>query len=209
MALPRLGILLSGRGSNFSAIHAAIVEGTLPATIALVLSNIPEAPGAERARELGLDVEILPHRGIRRSEHDQRVVRALKRYRVDWVCLAGYMRILGKDLIDAYPQRIVNIHPSLLPAFPGLRAQQQAWDYGVRVTGCTVHLVDSGLDTGPIVDQATVHCRPGESPDELSARILEQEHALYPRSLARLLGDEWEVEGRRVVFIEDSGKKLD
>ena len=204
MAVPTLGILLSGRGSNFLAIWRAIESGELRARIGVVLTNVPEAPGIARARELGLEVEILPHRGKKRSEHDQQVAETLQRYRVEWVCLAGYMRILGPALLEAYPRRIVNIHPSLLPAFPGLEAQRQAWDYGVRISGCTVHLVDAGLDTGPIVDQAAVTCRSAASASELAQLILDQEHLLYPKSLERLLHADWVVEGRRVVFSEHS-----
>lgn len=181
----------------------------MPARIAVVISNLQEAPGLEKARELGLQTEVIPHRGIRRAEHDRRIVEALGRHGVEWVCLAGYMRILGAAAIEAFPQRIVNIHPSLLPAFPGLHAQKQAWDYGVRVSGCTVHLVDGGLDTGPIVDQVSVRADGARSAAELSTKILEQEHRLYPRALARLLADRWRIEGRRVVFLEDSPKKFD
>lgn len=196
----RLGILLSGRGSNFQAIQQAVARGDVEAEIALVVSNVGDAPGLETARSLGLETVALPHAGLKRRAHDLRVVEALRQAGADWVCLAGYLRILSPAFVDAFPQRIVNIHPSLLPAFPGLHAQQQAWDYGVRVSGCTVHLVDDGLDSGPIVAQTAVEVDGCADADELSARILEQEHLLYPRALARLLSESWRIEGRRVVF---------
>lgn len=201
MPRPRLGILLSGRGSNFLALRDAIADGRLEAEIAVVVSNVGEAPGLARARESGLATVALPHRGMRRRVHEEAVLETLRDHDVDWVCLAGYMRILGPTLIDAYPQRIVNIHPSLLPAFPGLDAQAQAWEYGVCVSGCTVHLVDMGMDTGPVVDQIAVTTAGVESARGLAERILEQEHVLYPRALGKLLGREWRVEGRRLVFL--------
>lgn len=196
----RLGILLSGRGSNFLAIHRAVAEGRIGAQIALVVSNVEGAPGLDRARGLGLATRLLPHAGLKRREHDLRVVEALRGAGVDWICLAGYMRILSPDFVEAFPDRIVNIHPSLLPSFPGLHAQQQAWDYGVRVSGCTVHLVDRGLDSGPIVAQHAVEVAGCRDADELSARILEREHVIYPQALARLVSEPWRVDGRRVVF---------
>lgn len=215
----RIGILLSGRGSNFAALHRAIhgpedardpqvAEARLAeagAEIAVVLSNVAEAPGIERARDAGLTVEVVPHAGLERGEHDRRMVAALRDHGVAWVCLAGYMRLLGEGFVDAFPERILNIHPSLLPSFPGLHAQRQAWEYGVRVSGCTVHLVDAGLDSGPIVGQAAVEVAGCSDAAELAARILEQEHRLYPRALARLLTEEWSVRGRRVVFASEAG----
>lgn len=199
----RLGILLSGRGSNFQALHRAVEEGELGADIALVVSNVADAQGIETARSLGLATEVVPHAGWKRRRHDLRVIEALRAARVHWVCLAGYMRILSPAFVEAFPERIVNIHPSLLPAFPGLHAQQQAWDYGVQVSGCTVHLVDQGLDSGPIVAQAAVEVEGCADVDELSDRILEQEHTLYPRALKRLLGEGWRIQGRRVIFEGD------
>jgi phosphoribosylglycinamide formyltransferase-1 len=196
----RLGILLSGRGSNFLSIHAAIERGELPAEIALVVSNIPEAGGLVRARELGLPALALPHRGMPRQAHEVQVLAALKSARVEWVCLAGYMRVLSPQLVAAFPRRIVNIHPSLLPAFPGLHAQEQALEWGARVSGCTVHLVDEGLDSGPIVVQRTVPVEDGDTAATLAARILEQEHAAYPEALRRLLTEPWEVRSRRLIF---------
>lgn len=218
----RLGILLSGRGSNFLALQAAIERGDLPAHIVLVVSNKPDAPGLAKAAELGLDTAAIPRRVPRegprdsprkgpqkgpqtgqlsREAHERKIVEALQAASVEWVCLAGYMRVLSGELLRAYPQRIVNIHPSLLPAFPGLHAQRQAWEYGVRVAGCTVHLVDAGVDTGPIVEQRSVEVRDGESAEQLAARILEQEHLAYPAALRRLLTEEWWVEGRRLRFL--------
>ena len=200
MSRPRLAILLSGRGSNFLALHRAIDSGEIDAEIALVLSNIADAPGLTKASELGLETSAIPHRGMRRSKHEIEVVEALRAAEVDWVCLAGYMRILGPGFVDAFKHRIVNIHPSLLPAFPGLDAQGQAYEYGVKVSGCTVHLVDHGMDTGPIVMQEAVSAEGTGSAKELASRILEAEHRLYPAALRRLLTETWQIEGRRVVF---------
>jgi phosphoribosylglycinamide formyltransferase-1 len=196
----RLGVLLSGRGSNFLAIADAIAQGALPAEIAVVISNEPEAAGLERARERGFEAVSLPHRGLRRAEHDAGVLAALRRHQVDWVCLAGYLRIVGRELVDSYAERIVNIHPSLLPSFPGLDAQRQAFDHGVKVSGCTVHLVDAGLDTGPIVLQRAVGVDKAASAAEVAALILEQEHFAYVEALRRLLTEDWRVEGRRLRF---------
>ncbi len=199
----RLGILLSGRGSNFLAIHGAIERGELPAEIALVVSNRPGAAGLTRARELGIETAALPHLGENdRAAHEAKVLAALAAARVEWVCLAGYMRLLSAGFIARYRHRIVNIHPSLLPAFPGLEAQGQALDYGVRVSGCTVHLVDEGLDSGPIVVQRPVPVADGDTPETLAARILEEEHRAYPEALRRLISEPWRLEGRRLVFRE-------
>jgi phosphoribosylglycinamide formyltransferase 1 len=199
--MTRLGILLSGRGSNFLALDAAIRRGEAPAEIALVLSNVADAGGLARARELGLPALALPHRGEPdRATHEEKVVAALLDAGVEWVCLAGYMRLLSPRFLDAFPQRVVNIHPSLLPAFPGVDAQAQALAHGVRVSGCTVHLVDAGLDSGPIVVQRTVPVLDDDTPSTLSARILEQEHQAYPEALRRLLTERWEIVGRRLVF---------
>jgi len=198
----RLGVLLSGRGSNFLALQAAISRGELPAEIALVVSNVAEAPGLARARELGLPVAALPHRGEPdRASHERRVLAALVEAQVEWVCLAGYMRLLSPAFVAAYPERMVNIHPSLLPAFPGLDAQRQALEHGVRVSGCTVHLVDAGLDSGPIVVQRAVPVREADTEETLAARILEAEHQAYPEALRRLLTESWEVRGRRLCFL--------
>ena len=195
-----VAVLLSGRGSNFLALHRACADGRLDARIVLVASNVDGAPGLEAARQLGLDTLALPHRGWKRREHEQRLAAAVRESGAEWVCLAGYMRLLRGPLIDAYPNRILNIHPSLLPAFPGLDAQAQAFDYGVKVSGATVHLVDRGMDTGPIVLQAAVDAEGAADAGVLAARILEVEHRLYPRALQRLLTETWRLEGRRVVF---------
>jgi phosphoribosylglycinamide formyltransferase 1 len=165
-----------------------------------VVSNVADAPGLARARELGLPAVALPHGGMPRAEQEQRVLAALRGAEVEWVCLAGYMRVLSPGFIAAFPGRIVNVHPSLLPAFPGLDAQRQALEHGVRVSGCTVHLVDEGLDSGPIVVQRTVPVADGDTGESLAARILEQEHRAYPEALRRLLTEPWRVEGRRLLF---------
>ena len=199
-ARARVGVLLSGRGSNFLALHHAMERGEIPARVVVVVTNVPGARGVEKARALGLATEVVPIRGLRRREHEGRVLATLARSRVEWVCLAGYMRLLSPDFVAAFPRRILNIHPSLLPAFPGLEAQRQALEHGVKVSGCTVHLVDDGLDSGPIVDQRAVEVEDGDTPDSLAARILAEEHRVYPRALARLLTSNWTVEGRRIHF---------
>ena len=196
----RIGILLSGRGSNFLALHEAIQRGEVPAEIALVVSNVPEAPGLAKAREFGLPTFALSHRGLGRRGHEKQVLEALEGAGVEWVCLAGYMRLLSPLLVRAFPQRILNIHPSLLPAFPGLDAQGQALRYGVRYSGCTVHLVDEGLDSGPILEQRVVEVLEGDTEESLARRILEEEHRAYPHALGRVLRESWGVEGRRVIF---------
>jgi len=201
MSGARVGVLLSGRGSNCRALHGAMARGEVPATIALVVSNRADAPGLAAARELGLETALLPHQGEpSREAHDRKIVEALRGKGVEWVCLAGYMRLLSSELIRAFPQRILNIHPSLLPAFPGLDAQRQALEYGVAVTGCTVHLVDEQLDHGPIVVQRTVGIESSDTVETLSARILEQEHRAYPEALRALLTRPWRVDGRRILF---------
>jgi phosphoribosylglycinamide formyltransferase-1 len=197
----RVGVLLSGRGSNFLALHRAMASGEVPAEIALVVSNRPQAPGLAAARELGLETVCLPHHGEpSREAHDAKVAAALRGAGVDWVCLAGYMRLLSSELIRAFPGRILNIHPSLLPAFPGLDAQRQALEYGVKITGCTVHIVDETLDHGPVVVQRVVAVEDADSIETLSARILEQEHRAYPEALRRLLTARWRLEDRRLLF---------
>jgi phosphoribosylglycinamide formyltransferase-1 len=196
----RLGVLLSGRGSNFLAIASAIEGGELPAEIALVISNQPEAPGLLRARERGFRALAIPHQGLPRTEHDRQVLEALRESEVEWVCLAGYLRIVGGELVEVYKERIVNIHPSLLPAFPGLDAQRQAFEHGVKVSGCTVHLVDQGLDTGPIVAQRAVDISGAATSAEVAARILALEHGTYVEALRLLLTRRWTVEGRRLCF---------
>ena len=199
--MTRLGILLSGRGSNFLAIHAAIERGEVPAEIAVVAGNVAGAPGLAKARELGLRAEAIPHRGEPgRRAHEEKVMAVLRAAEVDWICLAGYMRLLSPEFVAAWPRRILNIHPSLLPTFPGVDAQAQALAHGVKVSGCTVHLVDEGLDSGPIVVQRTVPVLDGDTPETLSARILLQEHLTYPEALRRLLTEPWDIVGRRLVF---------
>lgn len=197
----RLGILLSGRGSNFLALHRAIERGELPAEIALVVSNVAAAPGLAKAAELGLPAVAVPHRGQPdRATHEGKVIAALREAGAEWICLAGYMRLLSPAFVAAWPRRILNIHPSLLPAFPGMDVQRQALEHGVKVSGCTVHLVDEGLDSGPIVVQRTVPVLDADTPESLAARILEQEHQAYPEALRRLLTEPWELRGRRLVF---------
>ena len=197
----RVGILLSGRGSNFLALHAAMERGEVPAEIALVASNVATAPGLERARELGLATAVVAAADFpQRAAQEEAILAALLAHGVEWVCLAGYMRLLTAGFVRAFRERVLNIHPSLLPAFPGLHAQRQALAHGVRVTGCTVHFVDEALDNGPIVVQRAVPVLDGDDEAALAARILEQEHLAYPEALRRLLTEPWRVEGRRVRF---------
>lgn len=197
----RLAILLSGRGSNFLAIHEAIERGALAARIALVLSNLPEAPGIERAQSLGYESITLPHRNFpSRAAHEDAVASEIESRDIDYIVLAGYMRLLGASFVARFRHRILNIHPSLLPSFPGIDAQKQAWEYGVRISGCTVHFVDEGLDSGPIIHQKAVVVEDSDSVEDVSARILEQEHRAYAEALQRLCSEPWRIEGRRVVF---------
>jgi phosphoribosylglycinamide formyltransferase 1 len=198
-ALKKIGILLSGRGSNFEAIADSIKAGRLQAEIAIVISNRADAPGLESARKRGLNALLIPSKGRVREEHDSEVVAALQRANVDLVCLAGYMRLLSPGFIRAFSNRIVNIHPSLLPAFPGMDAQKQALEYGVKITGCTVHFVDEHLDHGPIILQKTVPVLDEDNVNTLSARILEQEHAAYSEAIGLVLSGEIEVKDRRVL----------
>jgi phosphoribosylglycinamide formyltransferase 1 len=198
--MKKLGILLSGRGSNFAAIADNIAAGKLEAEIAVVISNREDAGGIESARQRGLNAVVIPSKGIPREEHDRRMAEELERARVDFVVLAGYMRLLSGAFIQRFPHRIINIHPSLLPAFPGLDAQQQAFDYGVKVAGCTVHFVDEQLDHGAILVQKVVAVLPGDDDHTLAARILEQEHIAYSEALQILVSGKYEVVGRRVVY---------
>jgi phosphoribosylglycinamide formyltransferase-1 len=198
--LKRLGILLSGRGSNFIAIASAIREGRLPgAEIAVVLSNREDAPGLEAAREMGLAAIAVPSGGRKRAEHDAEMVARLHQHRVDLVCLAGYMRILTPEFVRTFPDRILNVHPSLLPTFPGLDASRQALEFGVRIAGCTVHFVDEAVDHGAIIVQRPVPVLDEDTAESLSARILEQEHLAYPEAIARVLSGEYQLEERRYV----------
>lgn len=196
--MKRLGILLSGRGSNFEAIAEHIRRGDLVAEIAVVISNFSQAPGLEKALQRGFHAVYLDPTNLKREDFDRQVVSVLRHKQVDLVCLAGFMRLLSPEFIQAFPQRILNIHPSLLPSFPGLEAQKKALDYGVKVTGCTVHLVDEGLDSGPIILQAAVPVLENDSEESLSARILEQEHKIYSEAIRLVLGDKVRVRGRRV-----------
>ena len=196
----RLGILLSGRGSNFLAIARSIREGRLPGVeIAVVVSNVAEAPGLATARDLGLNHALFVSKGRPRADHDADVLACLREHRVDLVCLAGYMRLLSTDFVTAFPNRILNIHPSLLPAFPGLEAQQQAFDYGVKVAGCTVHFVDEHLDHGVIVLQRAIPVLDADDAHSLADRILAEEHIAYSEAIGRVAGGEYEVVGRRYV----------
>jgi len=197
--MKNLGILLSGRGSNFEAIADRIDRGELEARIAVVISNIASAPGLERARQRGLTGVFLPSKGVSREEFDAQVVKILQTSEVDLVCLAGFMRLLSPVLVRAFPNRILNIHPALLPAFPGLDAQRQALEYGVKFSGCTVHLVDEGLDSGPIVLQAVVPVLEEDDDHALAARILKEEHQIYSRAIQLILNGDWEIQGRRVL----------
>lgn len=195
-----LGVLLSGRGSNFLAIADAVDQGKIPdARIAVVISNLADAPGLEAARQRGLNAVAIEARGRKRAEHDQEIIAALQSHEVQLVCLAGYMRLLSPGFVQAFPGRILNIHPSLLPAFPGLDAQQQAFEYGVQVTGCTVHFVDEQLDHGVIILQRSVPVLPGDDPHALAARILEQEHIAYAEAIDRALSGKYEIVGRRYL----------
>jgi phosphoribosylglycinamide formyltransferase 1 len=195
-----LGILLSGRGSNFVAIADSIDAGRIPgARIAIVISNVSGAPGIAIARQRGLNVQIIPSKGKLREEHDREVVAMLRQHNVDLICLAGYMRLLSPWFVQQFPQRILNIHPSLLPAFPGLEAQEQAFAYGVKVSGCTVHFVDEELDHGAIIVQKTAPVLDTDDEQSLATRILEQEHIAYTEAINVALSGNFEVRGRKLV----------
>jgi len=195
----RLGILLSGRGSNFRAIADAIDAGKLDAEIAVVLSNRENAPGIEHARERGLPALVLPSKNLDREVYDRMVVAELRAHGVELVVLAGYMRILSGYFLREFPMRIVNIHPSLLPAFTGLDAQHQAFEHGAKFSGCTVHFVDEGLDSGPIIRQAVVPVLDSDTAETLAARILREEHRIYPEAIALVVSGRYRIEGRRVI----------
>jgi phosphoribosylglycinamide formyltransferase 1 len=198
--MKNLGILLSGRGSNFEAIARNAEAGKIPAKIAVVISNREEAPGLARAREMGLATRFIPSKGKEREAYDHEVVAALQEFRVDLVCLAGFMRILSPYFIRAFPRRILNIHPALLPAFPGLDAQKQALEYGAKFTGCTVHIVDEGVDTGPIIAQAVVPVLDDDTVETLSARILKEEHRVFSEAIGLMLDNRVHIEGRRALI---------
>ena len=197
----RLAVLLSGRGSNFQSIHEAIQRGALDAEIVCVISNRPDAPGIAKARDYGYAAHALDHKTFaNRAAHEEEVLRVLDEARPDFIVLAGYMRLLGASFIERYPNRILNIHPSLLPSFPGVDAQAQAVAYGVKVSGCTVHFVDEHLDAGPILVQRAVELRDDDTAETLSARILVQEHEAYVEALKKLATRPWRVAGRKVLF---------
>jgi phosphoribosylglycinamide formyltransferase 1 len=198
--MKNLGILLSGRGSNFEAIAGNVASGKIPdARIALVVSNRPEAGGLAAAGRLGLAAMVIPSQGKPREEHDREVAAALRQHQVDLVCLAGYMRLLSPWFVQQFPRRILNIHPSLLPSFPGLEAQEQAFAYGVKTTGCTVHFVDEELDHGAIIVQKAIPVLDTDDEHTLAARILEQEHVAYSEAIAIVLAGGYEIVGRRLV----------
>jgi phosphoribosylglycinamide formyltransferase-1 len=197
MEIPRIGILISGRGSNMSALIDATRDGRLPAEIAVVVSNVGSAAGLANASDRGVETLVISHKGRPRDEHDAEIAAELRQRDVRLVCLAGYMRLVSPRLVHSYPNRILNIHPSLLPAFPGLDAQRQALEYGVKTTGCTVHIVDEELDHGPIIMQRAVEVLDDDTVETLSARILAQEHLIYPLAAAMVLSPGFRVEGRR------------
>ena len=198
--MKRLGILLSGRGSNFIAIADNIAAGKIPgAEIAVVISNKPYVPGLKAAEQRRLNAHVIQSKGIPRAEHDAAVVACLREHNVDLVCLAGYMRLISPLFLEAFPNRVLNIHPSLLPAFPGLDGQRQALEYGVQVSGCTVHFVDENLDHGVIITQRTVPVLPDDDEHSLAERILEQEHIAYSEAIRMVLSGEYEISGRRYL----------
>jgi phosphoribosylglycinamide formyltransferase-1 len=204
MTKKRIGVLLSGRGSNFEALAESVAAGRIPnAEIALVLSNREGAPGIERALERGIPARVIPSKGLQREEYYRLAVAALQEKQVDLVCLAGYMRLLSPHFVTAFRNRILNIHPSLLPAFPGLEAQRQALEHGVKFSGCTVHFVDENLDAGPVVLQAAVPVLDADTPETLSARILAEEHRIYSEAVRIVLEGRFRVEGRRVLTVPE------
>ena len=196
----RLGILISGRGSNFEAIADAVANGSIAAEIVVVIANRPEARGLDAARQRGLNAISIPSKGLDREVYDHMLLEELHKQQVDLVCLAGFMRLLSGSFIRQFPNRILNIHPSLLPAFPGLDAQHQALEHGVKITGCTVHFVDEHLDAGPILLQAAVPVLDDDTVESLSARILREDHRIYPEAIRIVLSGRYATEGRRVIF---------
>jgi phosphoribosylglycinamide formyltransferase 1 len=204
----RIGVLLSGRGSNFEALAANVASGRIPnAEIAIALSNREDARGIEKARALGIEARVISSKGLEREAYDKLVVAALQEKRVDLVCLAGYMRLLSPQFITAFHNRILNIHPSLLPAFPGLEAQRQALEHGAKFSGCTVHFVDENLDAGPIVLQACVPVKDSDTPETLSERILREEHRIYAEAVRIVLEGKFRVDGRRVLITSDNASE--
>jgi phosphoribosylglycinamide formyltransferase 1 len=203
-----IGVLLSGRGSNFDALAASVAAGRIPdAEISIVVSNRETAQGIEKARARGIEARVIPSKGLEREAYDKLVVAALREKNVDLVCLAGYMRLLSPYFVAAFPQRILNIHPSLLPAFPGLEPQRQALEHGAKFSGCTVHFVDENLDAGPIVTQAVVPIEDGDTPDTLAERILREEHRIYTEAVRIVLEGRYRIEGRRVLVTKELGEK--
>ena len=197
----RIGVLLSGRGSNFEALADSIAAGRIPnAEIAIVVSNREGAPGIDRAKARGIPAKVIPSKGLEREVYDRQVAAVLNEARVDLICLAGYMRLLSPYFVAAFPQRILNIHPSLLPSFPGLESQRQALEYGVKFAGCTVHFVDENLDAGPIILQAVVPVEDGDTEESLGARILKEEHRIYSEAVKIVLQGNYKIAGRRVVL---------
>jgi phosphoribosylglycinamide formyltransferase-1 len=204
----RIGVLLSGRGSNFEALAANVASGRIPnAEIAIALSNREDARGIEKARALGIEARVISSKGLEREAYDKLVVAALQERRVDLVCLAGYMRLLSPQFVAAFHNRILNIHPSLLPAFPGMEAQRQALEHGAKFSGCTVHFVDENLDAGPIVLQACVPVEDSDTPETLSERILREEHRIYAEAVRIVLEGRFRVEGRRVLITSDDASE--
>jgi phosphoribosylglycinamide formyltransferase-1 len=198
-------VLLSGRGSNFEALADAVSDGRIPnARIAVVVSNREGAPGIDKARSRGIPAVALPSKGLQREEFDRQVIAVLREHHVGLVCLAGYMRLLSRHFVESFAGRILNIHPSLLPAFPGLESQRQALEHGVKFAGCTVHFVDENLDAGPIILQAVVPVHDGDTPETLAARILAEEHRVYPGAVRMVLEGHCRMEGRRVLQAEKS-----
>jgi phosphoribosylglycinamide formyltransferase-1 len=204
----RIGVLLSGRGSNFEALAANVASGRIPnAEIAIALSNREDARGIEKARALGIEARVISSKGLEREAYDKLVVAALQERRVDLVCLAGYMRLLSPQFVAAFHNRILNIHPSLLPAFPGMEAQRQALEHGAKFSGCTVHFVDENLDAGPIVLQACVPVEDSDTPETLSERILREEHRIYAEAVRIVLEGRFRVAGRRVLLTSDDASE--
>ena len=199
MGVKRLGILLSGRGSNFEAIADNVAAGKIDAAIAVVISNNPNAAGLEKARSRGIPAVCIPSKGLEREAYDRLLVAELQSRQVDLVCLAGFMRLLSAYFVQQFPNRVLNIHPALLPSFPGLEAQRQAFEHGVKITGCTVHFVDEFLDAGPILVQAAVEVRDDYTEESLAARILAQEHRIYTEAINLALSGRYRIEGRRVL----------
>lgn len=198
--MKQLAILLSGRGSNFEAIADSVARGAIEASIAAVVSNRPDARGVVLARERGIHAVVIPSKGVDREAYDRLLIEELQKYQVDLICLAGYMRVLSATFVRQFQNRILNIHPSLLPAFPGLDAQHQALAYGVKVSGCTVHFVDEYLDAGPVILQAVVPVQDNDTEETLSSRILQEEHRIYSEAIRIVLGGNYRIEGRRVIL---------